>query len=81
VRRYGRRPPISYAEANAVLFDAIRFLGEHKDLGGQTAAEVSLSIVRILESLRRGRAVTPDEALELARKAGLAAYLERAAAS
>jgi hypothetical protein len=78
VRRHGRRPPISYAEANAVLFDAIRFLGGEKDLGGQTAAEVSLSIVRILESLRLGRAVTPGQALELVKSPGLNRYLATA---
>lgn len=75
IRRYGRRAPISYAEANAVLFDAMRFVADKRDRGSQEAAEVSLSIVRILESLRRGRAVGPDEALEIVEKVGLGRYL------
>jgi hypothetical protein len=75
VNKHGRRAPISYAEANAVLFDAIAFVRGQKDLRGQTAAEVSLAIVRILESLRRGRAVDSNEALELVGAFGLDRYL------
>jgi hypothetical protein len=44
-----------------------------KDAG--QAAEVPLSIVRILESLRQKRGVMPEEALEIVQKKGLAAYL------
>jgi hypothetical protein len=79
IAQYGRHAPLSYAEANAVLFDAIAFIGTQKDLGGQSAAEVSLSIVRILESLRRGHAVAPAEALELVKTVGLERFLADAA--
>ena len=41
---------------------------------GQTA-EVGLSIIRILESLKQKRGLTSDEALEILRKSGLSAYL------
>lgn len=75
VQRFGKRAPITYAEANAVLFDAIAFVNEKKDLGGQTAAEVPLSIVRIVESLRRGRSVSPEQALDLVKTIGLDRYL------
>ena len=75
VRRYGQHAPLAYAEANAVLFDAIGYVREQKGAGDQTAAEVSLAIVRILESLRRGRAVSYDEASTLLAPAGLNGYL------
>jgi len=74
VKERGHRPPISYGEANAVLFEAIAFLKDKKDTAGQTA-EVALSIIRILESLRQGRGLTNEEALVIVRSPGLAAYL------
>lgn len=78
VRRHGRRAPVTYAQANAVLFDTIPFVREKKGAGDQTAAEVSLAIVRILESLRRQRGVSPDEALALLEAGGLNGYLAAA---
>jgi len=74
VRTLGRRDPISYGEANAVLFDSIAYLKGHREMTGQTA-EVGLSIIRILESLKQKRGLTSDEALEILRKTGLSAYL------
>lgn len=74
VRTLGRRDPISYGEANAVLFDSIAYLKGHREMTGQTA-EVGLSIIRILESLKQKRGLTSDEALEILRKTGLGAYL------
>jgi N-acetylmuramic acid 6-phosphate (MurNAc-6-P) etherase len=78
VRLYGRRKPISYGEANAVLFDAIAYLKTKRKEAGQ-AAEVAFSIIRILESLRRKSPVPPEEALRLVVDTGLAAYLENGA--
>ncbi len=43
-------------------------------MAGQTA-EVGLSIIRILESLKQKRGLTNDEALEILRKTGLSDYL------
>ena len=74
VRPFGSRRPISYGEANAVLFDSIAFMKKRAEDVGQ-AAEVPLSIIRILEALRRKRDFTADEALEIVRAPGLAAYL------
>jgi len=74
VRQNGVRKPISYGEANAVLFDSIAFMKERAQDVGQ-AAEVPLSIVRILESIRQKRGPSADEALEIVKKPGLAAYL------
>ncbi len=73
VSRYGVREPISYGEANAVLYDAIAFMKEKKE-AGQTA-EVALSIIRILESLRQNSGVSQEEALDLVTTVGLSKYL------
>ncbi len=70
----GARPPVAYGEANAVLYDSIAYLRDRQAEAGQTA-EVALSIVRVLESLRLKRGVTPEEALEIVRTAGLSDYL------
>jgi N-acetylmuramic acid 6-phosphate (MurNAc-6-P) etherase len=75
VRANGRREPITYGEANVVLFDAISVLKNKKDAAGQTA-EVALSIIRIIESLRQNRGVSDEEALEIVGKVGLSRYLE-----
>jgi N-acetylmuramic acid 6-phosphate (MurNAc-6-P) etherase len=74
VRLNGRREPITYGEANVVLFDAISFMKDKTEAAGQTA-EVALSIIRILESLRQTRGLTNNEALEIVRKVGLNQYL------
>jgi N-acetylmuramic acid 6-phosphate etherase len=70
--RYGQFEPITYSEANAVLFDAAAFLSRKS---GQTS-EVELSIIRILEALRTGNPVSWDEAEEKARRTGLENYLQ-----
>ena len=75
LKAYGRRTAVSYAEANAVLFDSIAFLRDKQKEAGQTA-EVALSIIRILKSLRERRGVSPDEALKIVKDVGLARYLE-----
>jgi len=74
VKQYGRREPITYGEANVVLFEAIGFMKERKKTVGQTA-EVALSIIRILESLRQNRGLTSEEALEIVRQVGLDRYI------
>lgn len=74
-RRYGKQAPVTYAQANAVLFDTIGFVREKKKAGDQAAAEVSLAIVRILESLRLQRAVSYDEGPALLKTGGLNGYL------
>lgn len=76
VKRYGLHEPVSYGEANAVLFEAIRFLKNQKKKG-QTA-EVALSIIRILESLRLKKGISSEEAFILVQKTGLSRYLSNA---
>ena len=72
----GARPPVSYGEANAVLYDSIAYLRDRPTEAGQTA-EVALSIIRILESLRQKRGLAPGEALEIVTNVGLSAYLSQ----
>jgi len=71
---YGFREPISYGEANAVLFEAISFLKDKQREVGQTA-EVALSIIRILESLRLNRSLSQEKVLDILKKTGLSGYL------
>ena len=74
IKKYGLRSPLTYGEANAVLFDSIAFLKDKQQVIGQTA-EVALSIIRILESLRQKRGISNDEALNILQQTGLAEYL------
>ncbi len=74
VRANGRRNPITYGEANAVLYDSISYIKGRTDMAGQTA-EVGLSIIRILESLKQKRGLPNAEALDILRKTGLGDYL------
>ncbi len=75
VRVYGAREPVSYGEANAVLYDAIEYLRDRQAEAGQTA-EVAFSIIRILESLKQKRPLGRAETLELVKSPGLSAYLQ-----
>jgi N-acetylmuramic acid 6-phosphate (MurNAc-6-P) etherase len=77
VKLYGIRNQISYGEANAVLFEAIKFLKNKKTKAGQTA-EVALSIIHILESLRLKKGLTQEEAFEIVNNKGLNQYLSDA---
>ena len=69
--RHGETEPITYSEANAVLFDAMDLLSEHE---GQQS-EVAVSIIRILEALREQRFISWDEALAELDSVGLEGYL------
>ena len=73
-RRQRITQPLSFAETNAVLFDAMDYVRSREM--GQTA-EVALSIIRILEALRLQAPVSWDEAREVLDREGLAAYLAR----
>ncbi|MGA1794966.1 MAG: hypothetical protein ACMUIL_03805 [bacterium] len=71
IKRNGNTPPVTYAQANAVLFDAMDFVSR----SGKQASEVALSIIRILEALRKKANVSWEEALAIAEAAGLERYL------
>lgn len=74
VKLYGIRKPISYGEANAVLFESIGFLKDIKTKAGQTA-EVALSIIRILESLRLKNGISQEESFKIVKDKGLSRYI------
>jgi hypothetical protein len=74
VKAHGARNPVSYGEANAVLYDAIAYLKDRQAEAGQTA-EVAFSIIRILESLKQKRGISHEEALGLVKSVGLITYL------
>jgi len=71
IKEHGDTGPVTYAQANAVLFDAMDFVSR----SGKQASEVALSIIRILEALRKKGYVRWEEALTIAEKAGLENYL------
>ncbi len=74
VRFHGILRPISYGEANAVLFDAINYLKNKKKEAGQTA-EVAFSIIRILESFRLEKGLIRSKTLNIVKETGLSQYL------
>ncbi len=74
VKLYGIQRPISYGEANAVLFDAINYLKDKKKEAGQTA-EVAFSIIRILESFRQEKGLIRSKTLNVVKETGLSQYL------
>ena len=74
VKANGARGPVTYGEANAVLYDAIEYLKGRQAEAGQTA-EVAFSIIRILESLKQKRGVDRADALALVKSVGLSSYL------
>ena len=76
VKAQGASAPITYGEANAVLYDSIAYLKDRQAEAGQTA-EVAFSIIRILESLKRRTGLSHAETLELVKAPGLSAYLAR----
>lgn len=73
IEKYGKTEPITYTQANAVLFEAMDFVSKK---GGQTS-EVELSIIRILESVREKSYISWEEALSVAESIGLERYLEK----
>lgn len=67
-------PPVSFQETNAVLLDAVRYVNETQ--AAQTA-EVALSIIRMLESLRLKQNISWVKAEEILKERGLEGYLLR----
>jgi N-acetylmuramic acid 6-phosphate etherase len=73
VRKWGRTEKITYDQANAVLYEAMGYVTERC---GQTS-EAELSIMRILEALRRNDFIGWDEALSISETIGLEEYLKK----
>ena len=74
IKPYGIRKPISYGEANAVLFESRRYF-KNKNTLNKIGSEVALSIIHILESLRLKTGLSQDEAYEIMKNKGLTSYL------
>ncbi len=72
-KRYGRSQLITYAEANALLFDAL----ENAAGRASQRSEVELSIIRALEACRQKSFVSWEKAEKIAQSKGLEAYLMR----
>jgi N-acetylmuramic acid 6-phosphate (MurNAc-6-P) etherase len=72
IRKWSKAEPITYDQANAVLYDAMDFMAERK---GQES-EVELSIIRILEALRNDGFCDWDGALSISETTGLEEYLK-----
>jgi len=75
VKRNGILTPISYGEANAVLFDSIPFLKKRKG-GPDRFLDIGICIIRILESLRQKKSFPLEEAAIIGDHA---AYIEKQA--
>jgi hypothetical protein len=71
-QRYGKTEAISYAEANAVLFEAMEFVAERHE----QISEVELSIIRILDALKNKRFIRWEEAVSVQKDIGLERFLE-----
>jgi N-acetylmuramic acid 6-phosphate etherase len=71
---HGAAEPITFADANAVLIDAIGYV---RDREIAQTAEVALCIIRIVEALDRRCPVSWKEAQQVLAREGLAAYLVR----
>lgn len=75
VKQNGILKPISYGEANAVLFDSLPFM-KNREEGPDRFSDIGLCIVRVLESLRQKKAVSPEEASLILQDRGLPQYLK-----
>jgi N-acetylmuramic acid 6-phosphate (MurNAc-6-P) etherase len=72
-KKWGKTEPITYDQANAVLYEAMDFVSKQT---GQTS-EVELSIIRILEALRNNVSPGWEEALSISKTIGLEEYLNK----
>jgi N-acetylmuramic acid 6-phosphate (MurNAc-6-P) etherase len=70
---FDKTDSINYSEANAVLFEAIKFVAEK----GEQTSEVELSIIRILEALKNKRFFSWEEAVCVQQDIGLESFLEQ----
>lgn len=73
IKKNGKTDPITYVQANAVLFEAMDFVADQ----GRETSEVELSIIRIIEALRKKSFTSWEEALSISEAIGLEDYLEK----
>lgn len=77
--KYGKTKPIKYANANAILFSAMRFVRKLEKTG-QTP-EVPLCIIRVLETLRQKKCISWEETFFILENEGFENYLQRVLSS
>jgi len=73
VQKHGKADPVTYEQANAILFEAMDFVAKRDD----QISEVELSIIRVLETLRTNMFISWEDALSVLVAQGLENYLER----
>ncbi|MEN9450581.1 MAG: hypothetical protein RJA83_1199 [Pseudomonadota bacterium] len=73
LKQFGARPAISYAEANAILFNIIDVMKARKS--SVQTSEVALSIIRVLESLKQHQSISWQQAEEILHRESLRDYL------
>ncbi len=76
VQKYGKTEPITYSEANAILFEAMSFVQECLEKN-KPISEVSISIVRIMEALKTKSYILWENALHILETEGLENYLSQ----
>ncbi|MBT9150374.1 MAG: N-acetylmuramic acid 6-phosphate etherase [candidate division WS2 bacterium] len=76
VQKYGKTEPITYSEANAILFEAMSFVQECLEKN-KPISEVSISIVRIMEALKTKSYIRWENALHILETEGLENYLSQ----
>ncbi len=72
IQEYGKMDPVTYEQANAILFEAMDFVTKRND----QISEVELSIIRVLEALRTNMFISWEDALSILMDLGLENYLE-----
>jgi len=73
IKNYGITEPVTYGESNAILFDAITYVKGNPKAG--QISEVGLSIIRILETLKKSKSITWQASQDILEKQGLEKYL------
>ncbi|MFP4081368.1 MAG: hypothetical protein ACLFVG_01285 [Candidatus Aminicenantes bacterium] len=73
IKKNGKSDPLTYSQANAVLFEAMDFAAAR----GEQTSEVEISIIRILEALRKKSFISWQQALSVSETSGLENYLEK----
>jgi N-acetylmuramic acid 6-phosphate etherase len=72
-QKFGKTVPITYAEANAILFEAMQFVAEQDE----QISEVEMAILRILEALKKKQLISWEETILVKKDIGLENYLEK----
>jgi len=73
VQKHGKSDPLTYEQANAILFEAMEFVSRK----GEQISEVELSIIRILEAFRTHKFIGWEDALSVSLTQDLEKYLKR----